>query len=79
MSFLNNVYPQKNLENIIFHGEILEVSFFKNKDGRRLSVHLFLFNCPSQYNMTRRTVAGGLLSTTEQGTLQITPQISNTG
>lgn len=39
---------------------------------------LIPLNCPSLYNMTR-AVEGGLLSMTEQGTVQITPQINNTG
>lgn len=38
VSFLYNVYPQKYLENIIFHGEILKVSFFEEQ-GWEKAVH----------------------------------------
>lgn len=68
---------QKNLENIIFHGEILKDFFPENKNGRRLSIYLFLFNCPSQCNMTRKKLEGGLLSMMDQGALQIIPQKNN--
>lgn len=52
---------------------------FKEQGWEKAVSSLIPINCPSLYNTKRRTVEGGLLSTTEQGTVQITPQINNTG